>query len=88
MIFQILHNIKHITDIILLTCIISAFCLNLGLLIKCIVNFHALNKEYHICKRTPNLHPIHRDVQYLSQSKETLQSKDTSREIFSHYPVY
>ena len=32
-------------------------------------------KKYRICKQTPNLHPIYRDVQYLSQRRKLYNLK-------------
>ena len=32
-------------------------------------------RNYRICKRTPNLHPIYRDVQYLSQQRKLYNLK-------------
>ena len=54
---------------------ILTFCLNLGWLIYCINKFRVVSKNYKTCKRTPNLHPIHRDVQYLSQQRKLYNLK-------------
>ena len=51
------------------------FCLNMVLLIKCIGNLYLVFKKYQTCKRTPNLHPIHKDVQYLSQQRKLYNLK-------------
>ena len=54
---------------------ILTFCLNLGWLIYCIIKFRVVFKRYQTCKRTPNLHPIDRDVQYLSQQRKLYNLK-------------
>ena len=65
-------NIWHVTvgAVLILT-----FCLNIGWLIYCIIKLRVVFKKYQTCKRTPNLHPIHRDVQYLSQQRKLYNLK-------------
>ena len=48
---------------------IFTVCLYLGWLVNCIMQCLKTLNMYRTCKRTPNLHPIYRDVQYLSQQR-------------------
>ena len=48
---------------------IFAVCLYLAWLVNCIIQCLKTLKMYRTCKKTPNLHPIYRDVQYLSQQR-------------------
>ena len=66
---------KTIVDAVLITSVILTFCLNLGWLMYCIIKFCVAFRKYQTCKRTPNLHPIHRDVQYLSQQRKLYNLK-------------
>ena len=50
--------------------LIFVVCLNIGWLIRCAITCVKLITKYKECKRTPNLHPIYRDVQYLSQQRK------------------
>ena len=68
-------NLHAIVDAVLAISIILTFCLNLGWLIYCILKFHVVFKRFQTCKRAPNLHPIHRDVQYLSQQRKLYNLK-------------
>ena len=45
------------------------FCLYLSWLVNCFIQCLKTFRMYRTCKRTPNLHPIYRDVQYLSQQR-------------------
>ena len=64
-----------IVQAVLIFSIILTFCLNIVWLIYCLVKFRVVFKKYQTCKRTPNLHPIHRDVQYLSQQRKLYNLK-------------
>ena len=66
------HIIHGVIDSIFWISMFLTFCFNLIWLIKCIINFCIVLKKYQTCKRTPNLHPIHRDVQYPLSTKEAL----------------
>ena len=46
------------------------FCLNIGWALHCIRQCWIYVKRYRVCKRTPDLHPIYRDVQYLSRQRK------------------
>ena len=51
------------------------FVLNIGWMILCTRRCCSVIKKYRICKQTPNLHPIYRDVQYLSQQRKLYNLK-------------
>ena len=51
------------------------FLLNIGWMILCARRCCSVLRKYGICKRTPNLHPIYRDVQYLSQQRKLYNLK-------------
>ena len=79
---MITKDLVHgVIDGILWISIILTFCFNVIWLIKCIIKFCIVLKKYQTCKRTPNLHPIHRDVQYLSQQRKLYNLK-------THYVKY
>ena len=69
------HNIHQIISGNLSISLVLTFCLNMVLLIKCIGNLYLIFKKHQTCKRTPNLHPIHKDVQYLSQQRKLYNQK-------------
>ena len=48
---------------------------NIGWIIQCVRECWRVARNYRICKRTPNLHPIYRDVQYLSQQRKLYNLK-------------
>ena len=48
---------------------------SIGWIIQCVRECLRVAKNYRICKRTPNLHPIYRDVQYLSQQRKLYNLK-------------
>ena len=73
--------VHRVIDGILTISIILTFCFNVIWLIKCTIKFCIVLKKYQTCKRTPNLHPIHRDVQYLSQQRKLYNLK-------THYVKY
>ena len=51
------------------------FLLNIGWMVLCARRCWKVVTKYGICKRTPNLHPIYRDVQYLSQQRKLYNLK-------------
>ena len=81
MIIEDLHILHRVIDGILWISFILTLCFNVIWLIKCIISFCIVLKKYQTCKRTPNLHPIHRDVQYLSQQRKLYNLK-------THYVKY
>ena len=46
------------------------FCLNIGWVVHCIRFCWFYVKRYRACKRTPDLHPLYSDVQYLSRKRK------------------
>ena len=70
-----LNTIHHVIVYILWISATLLICLNIVWLIKCIIKFRVVFKGYQTCKRTPNLHPTHRDVQYLSQQRKLYNLK-------------
>ena len=52
-------------------------CLNITWILVCMRECYRFVNRYLTCKRTPDLHPIYKGVQYLSRQKETVQSRDT-----------
>ena len=55
--------------------LIFTVCLNIGWQIKCTVECWGTACKYITCKRTPNLHPIYKDVQFLSQQRKLYNLK-------------
>ena len=51
------------------------FVLNIGWMILCARRCCNVLRNYRICKSAPNLHPIYRDVQYLSQQRKLYNLK-------------
>ena len=60
---------KTINGYVPIIYLIFPICLNVGWLIYCAVKCVKIITEYRACQRTPNLHPVYRDVQYLSQQR-------------------
>ena len=65
------------TLILLATVVIMIISLmiNVGLVIKCGIWGWSTYKKYIICKKSPNLHPIYSDVQFLSQQRKLYNLK-------------
>ena len=55
--------------------ILLTILFNIGWIIQCARESLRVARNYRICKRTPNLHPIYRDVQYLSQQRKLYNLK-------------
>ena len=68
-------SIHLVIDYILWICGTLIICLNIVWLIKCIIKLCVVFIKYQTCKRKPNLHPIHGDVQYLSQQRKLYNLK-------------
>ena len=62
-------NFHSALNVVLVIYGIFAVCLYLAWLVNCIIQCLKTLKMYRTCKITPNLHPIYRDVQYLSQQR-------------------
>ena len=54
---------------------IFSICLSIGWIIHSLRQCWFISVDYRLCKNTPNLHPIHRDVQYLSQQRKLYNLK-------------
>ena len=48
---------------------------DLGWIVYCITECWRVGRNYRICKQTPDLHPIYRDVQYLSRQRKLYNLK-------------
>ena len=55
--------------------VIFSLCLSIGWIIHSLRQCWFISVDYRLCKNTPNLHPIHRDVQYLSQQRKLYNLK-------------
>ena len=65
-----LHEVRNIVRIIYFINEIFTLCLSVGWIIHSLRRCWFISVDYRLCKNTPNLHPIHRDVQYLSQQRK------------------
>ena len=45
-------------------------CLNIAWILLCVRDCYRFVNRYLTCKRTPDLHPIYEDVQYLSRQRK------------------
>ena len=54
---------------------IFSLCLISGWIIHSLRQCWCISVNYRLCKNTPNLHPVHRDVQYLSQQRKLYNLK-------------
>ena len=63
------HQVRIVYRYIPVIYTIFAICLYLGWLVNCFIQCLKTFIMHKTCKRTPNLHPIYRDVQYLSQQR-------------------
>ena len=50
--------------------IFITFCLNIAWILVCMRECYRTVNRYLTCKRTPDLHPIYKDVQYLSRQRK------------------
>ena len=53
-----------------LTNLVITLCLNIVWILVCMRECYRFVNRYLTCKRTPDLHPIHKDVQYLSRKRK------------------
>ena len=65
-----LHEANNIARLILIINLIITLCLSIGWIIHSLRQCWFVSVDYRLCKNTPNLHPIHKDVQYLSQQRK------------------
>ena len=70
-----LHEANNISRFILIINLIFSICLSIGWIIHILRQCWFISVDYRLCKNTPNLHPIHRDVQYLSQQRKLYNLK-------------
>ena len=69
---------REIEDVGIGLCSVSlliTIILNIGWIVQCIRECWRVAIKYRICKKTPNLHPIYRDVQYLSRQRKLYNLK-------------
>ena len=67
---QDLHEVRNIVHIIYFINEIFTLCLGIGWIVHSLRQCWFFSVDYKLCKNTPNLHPIHKDVQYLSQQRK------------------
>ena len=63
-----MHTRNVITPVTLINLVIILF-LNIAWILVCMKECYRTVNRYLTCKRTPNLHPIYKDVQYLSRQR-------------------
>ena len=73
--FDELNTIINIWGYFSIGNIFLTILFNIGWIIQCVRECWRVARNYRICKRTPNLHPIYRDVQYLSQQRKLYNLK-------------
>ena len=71
----VLHEANNIARLVSIINIIFSICLSIGWIIHSLRQCWFISVDYKLCKNTPNLHPIHRDVQYLSQQRKLYNLK-------------
>ena len=69
------YIIQNVIGYITIANYITTFCLNLGWLGHSIRYLWFYISKHRICKRAPNLHPIYRDVQFLSRQRKLYNMK-------------
>ena len=70
-----LYEASHIARWICFINVIFSVYLSIGWIIHSLRQCWFISVDYRLCKNTPNLHPIHRDVQYLSQQRKLYNLK-------------
>ena len=70
-----LYDASHIARWICFINVIFSLFLSIGWIIHSLRQCWFISVDYRLCKNTPNLHPIHRDVQYLSQQRKLYNLK-------------
>ena len=70
-----LYEANNIARLVSIINIIFSICLSIGWIIHSLRQCWFFSVDYRLCKNTPNLHPIHRDVQYLSQQRKLYNLK-------------
>ena len=64
-----MHTINDIGMVTLINLVITLF-LNIAWIFVCMRQCYRTVNRYLTCKRTPDLHPIYKDVQYLSRQRK------------------
>ena len=72
---SVLRDIKDVGNVLSSVSLLITIILNIGWIVQCIRECWRVAIKYRICKKTPNLHPIYRDVQYLSQQRKLYNLK-------------
>ena len=72
---DVLHEASNIARLVSIINIIISICLSIGWIIHSLRQCWFFSVDYKLCENTPNLHPIHRDVQYLSQQRKLYNLK-------------
>ena len=75
MVINGLHEAQDIIKAITIINEIVLFFFSIGWIIHSAKQCWSLSMDYRNCKNTPNLHPIYRDVQYLSQQRKLYNLK-------------
>ena len=70
-----LYGASHIFRWICFINLIFSLCFSIGWIIHSLRQCWFISVECKLCKNTLNLHPIHRDVQYLSQQRKLYNLK-------------
>ena len=70
-----LQEIADVGNYVYFVNILLTILFNIGWIVQCLRECVKVAMKYRICKRTPNLHPIYRDVQYLSQHRKLYNLK-------------
>ena len=72
---SVLREIEEVGYGLFLVGLLITIILNIGWIVQCIRECWRVAINYRICKKTPNLHPIYRDVQYLSRQRKLYNLK-------------
>ena len=72
---SVLHEVYNKIRLINAINMIFSIFLSIGWVIHSLRQCWFISVDYRLCKNTPNLHPIHRDVQYLSQQRKLYNLK-------------
>ena len=72
---SVLREIKDVGNYLCLISLLITIIFNIGWIVQCIRECWRVAIKYRTCKKTPNLHPIYRDIQYLSQQRKLYNLK-------------
>ena len=65
-----IHTYENTSSILSEINLFITFCLNIVWILVCMRECYIDINRYLTCKRTPDLHPVYRDVQYLSRQRK------------------